>query len=304
MVDNTQYHYITHGLHIVSELACPDLKLIRDDLSEPDIVIRFGEVPDRLVDCIYDDGFSQIKPGTYLLTLDGIAKFLVSDGRDIIIQPAVGCTYEVIRLYLFSQGFGALLHQRGQLSLHASAVYTKQGAVLFMGKSGSGKSTLVAGLLKRGYQVLADDLCTIRFAVDQIPRVLPGFAQIRLWKDTIERLGYDIYTLRKVWHKEDKYTLTLPNELTDRIIPLHTIYLLNPAETEEVLIEALGPGEKLRSLLDNVFKAEYVKGLGVQETVFTQISKVLRYSRLKSVTRPRNHFSMGQLIQRLQEDFG
>jgi hypothetical protein len=300
---NAPYHYIAHGLHIASELVCPDLKAIQNTLSEPDVIIRFGDVSDQLVDCVYDDGFSQIKPGAYLLKLDGIAKFLVTDGREIIIQPAVDCPHEVIRLYLFSQGFGTLLHQRGQLILHASAVYTERGAILFMGSSGSGKSTLVAGFLERGYQVLADDLCTIGFSGDKIPQVFPGFAQIRLWNDTIKQLGYDIHAMQRVWHKEDKYTLFLPNELTTEFIPLHAIYLLNPADTSEVFVESLGLSEKLKSLLDNVFRAEYVKGLGVQETVFRQISKVLRYSQLKRVTRPRDHFSIGQLIQQLEKDF-
>jgi len=196
-----------------------------------------------------------------------------------------------------------LLHQRGQLILHASAVYTERGAILFMGTSGSGKSTLVAGFLERGYQVLADDLCTIGFSGDRVPQVFPGFAQIRLWSDAIKHLGYDIHTMQRVWHKEDKYTLILPNELTANFIPLHAIYLLNPADTQDVLVESLGLSKKFKSLLENVFRAEYVKGLGVQKAVFRQISEVLKYSQFKRVTRPRDHFSIGQLIQRLEKDF-
>jgi hypothetical protein len=303
LTQNAPYYYNAHGLHITSELLCPELKASQKNLSEPDVIIRLGEVSDQLVDCIYDDGFSQVKPGAYLLKLEGIAKFLVTDGKEIVIQPALDCPHEVIRLYLYSQGFGTLLHQRGQLILHASAVYTDQGAILFMGTSGSGKSTLVAGFLEQGYQVLADDLCTIGFSEEKIPQVFPGFPQIRLWKDAIQQLGYDVRAMQRVWHKEDKYTLFLPNELTTEFIPLHAIYVLNPAETQAVLVESLGLSEKLKSVLDNVFKAEYVKGLGVQETVFRQISKILQYSPLKRLTRPRDHFSIGQLIQQLEKDF-
>lgn len=50
---------------------------------------------------------------------------------------------------------GALL---GLTVLHASAVVTKSGALLFVGASGRGKSTLADRLMERGFEYLADDL--------------------------------------------------------------------------------------------------------------------------------------------------
>jgi hypothetical protein len=51
----------------------------------------------------------------------------------------------------------ALVYSRSYPALHAGAVRTPLGAVLFPGASGAGKSTLMAGLLGAGYDVLADD---------------------------------------------------------------------------------------------------------------------------------------------------
>jgi hypothetical protein len=51
----------------------------------------------------------------------------------------------------------ALIYSRRYPALHAGAVRTEAGAILFPGASGAGKSTLMAGLLGAGYDVLADD---------------------------------------------------------------------------------------------------------------------------------------------------
>ena len=133
--------------------------------------------------------------------------------------------------------------------------------------------------------------------------MLPGFAQIRLCRDAIEHLGYDVRAMQRIWHKEDKYTLILSEELTHCAIPLHAIYLLSPTDVSEVSIESPSPGKQFKLLWDNIFRAEYVKGLGIQESVFRQIKSILNHRQLKYVRRPRSHFSMNQLSQRLEEDF-
>jgi hypothetical protein len=46
-------------------------------------------------------------------------------------------------------------------AVHASAVSSGKGAVLFTAESGSGKSTFAAMLLNKGYRVLADDYSPI-----------------------------------------------------------------------------------------------------------------------------------------------
>ncbi|MDJ1168785.1 hypothetical protein PMG71_05050 [Roseofilum sp. BLCC_M154] len=123
-------------MNIASELVCPELRPYSGNDSDFDVRISVGPVSDRLIEPVYEDWFSQIKPGAYLLKVDEIAKYLVLDGKEIIIDPAAGCPEELIRLYLFSQGFGSLLHQRGRLILHASAVESDRGAMYISGSFG------------------------------------------------------------------------------------------------------------------------------------------------------------------------
>lgn len=69
-----------------------------------------------------------------------------------------------------------VLGLRGVASLHASAVATDDGAILFAGHSGMGKSTLAALLCGAGARLLTDDLVCL----DTHDRVLPGATHVRL----------------------------------------------------------------------------------------------------------------------------
>lgn len=76
-----------------------------------------------------------------------------------------------------------LLAERGDLALHASAVATAAGAVVFCGRSGRGKSTTAWALGERGFPVLAEDGCVVDTRADR-PVVWPGLAGVRLRDET------------------------------------------------------------------------------------------------------------------------
>ncbi len=52
--------------------------------------------------------------------------------------------------------------ERGELSLHASAIAQNGVAVLLVGESGAGKSTTARELVRFGARLLADDACLLR----------------------------------------------------------------------------------------------------------------------------------------------
>src|SRR5271165_534370 len=108
---------------------------------QPDVTIRAGSVSETL-DQPYAVGvLYRAAPGRFLLSIPGIARYLALDGRMIVIDRAAGADDADVRVFLLASVFGALLHQRGVLPLHGSAVAAGPGAVLFLGASVSGKST-------------------------------------------------------------------------------------------------------------------------------------------------------------------
>src|SRR4030067_3268450 len=146
--------FTAYGLIFHSEWESPELL---ESSGDPDVIIRIGEVPGQLDSFFGKPDLYQVNENEFLLKLEGIANFWVKDGKEIVIQPAPNHLDSEVRLYLLGTCLGVLLHQRGILALHASAIETAAVAVLFSGPSGVGKSTLMDAFLKRAYCMLADD---------------------------------------------------------------------------------------------------------------------------------------------------
>ncbi len=189
-------NYMAYGLRIASELDCPELT---PDVSEtPDVVIRYGAVPENLPDATAKGVRYQVSPDQFLLKVDHVANYLVSGGREISIERAPESDDDSIRLFLLGSALGALLHQRELLPLHGSAIKVNDGVCVFVGLSGNGKSTVAAAFRQRGYQVLADDVCVVSIREDGLPLVIPGYPQLKLWADTLKKLEQSTKELRQV----------------------------------------------------------------------------------------------------------
>ena len=160
--------YEAYGLHVRSPVPLPFARG-REDLpaaAEPDVVVRLGAAPTALAGTA--DGRRapgghaewEAAPGAFLISLYGVARYLVTGGREILVEPCGGSGRE-IGARLAGTVWAALLLQRGIVPFHASAVEFEAGAVLFLGDSGAGKSSLLGALLKRGHAMLADDVAGV-----------------------------------------------------------------------------------------------------------------------------------------------
>ena len=80
------------------------------------------------------------------------------------------------------------LRLQGVAMLHASAVVVGGRAVAISAPSGFGKSTLATALTRAGATLLGDDVLPLERAVD-IYLALPYLPRLKLWADSLERLG-------------------------------------------------------------------------------------------------------------------
>jgi hypothetical protein len=117
-----QFFYDVHGLVLGSEFPLPELELRRRPATDaPDIRVSIGPLPAaprRPTDLPYVDA----ENGRALLRIPGAGRYLVSDGRELVVEPEADADFSYVRLFILGSALGLLCHQRGLLPLHASAV--------------------------------------------------------------------------------------------------------------------------------------------------------------------------------------
>jgi hypothetical protein len=156
-----------------------------------DVAVTVGPVPGELGgDPLGSGGFWRATPGHFLLDVPGVARYLVSHGRRLEIEPSPGAAAADVIRFARATPLAALCYQRGVLTFHAAAAARGRDAVLLAGDSTSGKSTLLAELLGRGWRLLSDDVAPITLTERGNPMVMPTSAHLVLWPDAVERLGW------------------------------------------------------------------------------------------------------------------
>ena len=223
------FSYLVSGLGVASELALPGLIASESGLPQgPDVTIRAGAVPAALEDAEASGPNWQLTRDRFLLEVPGVIRMLLTGGREILFEPEHGSSAHEAAIFISSTGFGILLHQRGRIVLHASAVRVRDSAVLFCGPSGAGKSTLAAALVGAGYDLVTDDFCGISVHADGAPWVEPDGRQLKLWQNAIDRLSLAERRAEPVRPAIEKYYVE-PRAATAAALPLSAIYVLRDA---------------------------------------------------------------------------
>ncbi|HEX8062705.1 MAG TPA: hypothetical protein VF535_05765 [Allosphingosinicella sp.] len=250
--------YRLFGLNLRSEIGLAGLAP-SVEAGSVDVEIGLGKLPPGES----PPGYSATSDGT-ILTITKVGRYLIRDGREILIEPAAGASERNLRLFLLGSAIGALLHQRGLLPLHANAIDLGGRAVAFSGHSGAGKSTIAAWFHDRGYPILADDVCVIGF--DEAGRALafPGIPRLRLWREALEASGRDASTYDRSFDDMDKFDV--PTIIAERLapLPLAAIYLLRKAQDEPggPAVERLTGIDAVDTLVSNTYRGGYLRTIG------------------------------------------
>jgi len=216
------------------------------------------ELPADLPDSSPAGPLVQARPGQLLLVQPGVGRFLARDGDCIEFVREPDADPGLVSLILHGTARGALIHQRGELPLHAATLVPpgRDEAVAICGASGAGKSTLGAELSRRGWTLVADD--TTRVSWDGTrPLVWPSRDSIKLWRDACDVAGVDPSQLERVARGLDKYYVHVPS--LDRPVALGAIgELTGPGEG------MLSAGDKMALISRHTYRASHIQPLGMQ----------------------------------------
>jgi hypothetical protein len=251
--------YRLFGLSVASEIPLPDLPEIPAP-GGTDVIIRRGAV----AAAADPEPIGLYQPGeTAILNIPDVGRYRIRDGGEIIVDPAADASDRNVRLFLLGSAFGAILHQRGALPLHANVIEIDGQAVAFMGHSGAGKSTMAAWFHDRGHAILGDDVCVVADGADGLPLAHFGLPRLRLWRDALELSGRTVTDYDLSFDDMDKYDVPTSREPSTGPVPLAAIYLLGVAEEGEApQIRRLAGVEAVDALLANTYRGTYLKIMG------------------------------------------
>lgn len=293
--------YWSYGLKIESDFLLPELELVTVE-DKPDIIIRKGIVPPTLEDAIEKGVRFEASTDKFLLKIDNIAKFYVTKGTEIIVQPYNGSDDADIRVFLLSSVFAALLDQRGCLVLHGACIEIDGKGILFTGFSGTGKSTLAAAFYKKGYRILADEICAINFSQTGIPIAIPSFPKLNIWKDAAEKLGLDISSLFPIRRKLKKYMLDVKEQFSKVPVPVSIIYLLTPDNNKELSITEIIDSYKTNIITYNAYRLRFKNAHGHNNSCLNHCVALAQNSRIYNLTYSSEKFELDELILHIEEE--
>lgn len=296
-----KYHYQAFGLSIASEIELPELPTF--ETADPDLTIAFGEAPDRLTNPIAENVLVQSAPNEFLLTYDGVANYYATNGNKITIQADKEADHEKIKLFLMGTVLTALLHQRQLWPIHASGIEVEGKCIAFSGISGAGKSTTASQFAKRGYKVLADDVCAVTIDEHGVPVVQSGYPQLRLWKDSLNMLEVDHNDLTPVRNELMKFGYPIDDNFKPEPIPLKRIYMLQRHNKEGVEITDLKGAQKFQRMIRSTHKADLTKGQGNQKLQFQVCGDAAKHIDIRVVKHSYNQKDVDDFIDQLEQDF-
>ena len=273
-------HYAAFGLRFASPFPLPLQQLACTDAA-PDVVVRLGELQSGP---FIQGGRKRpwrITPTEFWLAVKGIARYHVAEGRRLVVQPIGGGVVDVGAFFV-SSVCAAVLMQRGIVALHASAVATDAGAVLFMGGSGIGKSSLLTALLQRGHAMLADDVTGV-VVRDGGAVALPAFPNLRLWTNMLDDLGWRTRAGDRVRAGVDKYWVSAPRFQTEPVA-IRCCFALGIGE--RVAATRLAPQAALASLGRNTYRKRFLAGSGMEATHFRAMTHIAHRLPVLELTRP------------------
>jgi hypothetical protein len=271
--------------------------------GEPDVLIREGSVPEALENPKTVGVRFQAKPGHFLLKVDNTAKYLVSEGRRVTIETFPGVEEKDIRLFLLGSAFGALIHQQGLLPLHASAIDVNGQCVMFCGTSGSGKSTLAKAFIRRGYHLHTDDVCVVSTGKNGTPITFPGYPQLKLWEDALEKIGIEAASYTRVRQVVDKFAVPVNDRFNHNPLPIKRIYILSPWNKGGIEVSEIIGMKKFNLLKNQTYRFRFVAGLEREVSHFKSAGVLGNQVPLLSVRRPHSLFLLDELANILETDF-
>ena len=284
-----------YGLNLRSEVDLPELV---DAKGAADVEIRFGSVNSPRLENS-ESGLIWATDDEVCLFFSEIGTFLVRQGREIVVDPAPEADQRWVRSAVLGPGIGALLYQRGWLTLHASAASVGDRVVAFMAERGWGKSTMAAALCARGHRLIADDITAVEHDGSR-HRVSPGYPILKLWPEAAVSVGEDPDALLPIEPGNYRRGLVRAREgFSSDALSLGCVYVLAQGDAPKIV-----PLERQQALVEtirNTYGRKLFQAVR-QSSHLRQCADVVNGVPVRRLERPDSLPALSEVARMVEED--
>lgn len=239
-------------LTVASDLPLSDLPAAEGPAS---IEVRGGSIPDgpwtHLQTWTGDAGEQWLSidraGGAYRLTFPELICVIEADGARVLYDERANLSQPALHHLLLHQVLPLAVSRLGRFVLHACAVETPAGALVFLGESGAGKSTLAATFCGRGCALVADDALVVDVSEAGVG-AWPTADSVRLWPDMRDAAA------GAAIEAGGKLRVQVP--IARSRVPLARLCLLDTAADGASAVAAVSPSEVRVALLSHLFRLD------------------------------------------------
>lgn len=255
-------------------------------------------------------------------TMKGISLYHFERERGWIRAKGQGCceieqgkkiTYQLkenhnplnVNQLLLCAALPTLLIQRGDIALHGSCVLFGEKAIVISGNSGAGKSTLTAGLLENGGVFMADDTVALKVAEEKV-YAEAAYPQQKICIDTVKESTKErgeLVLLPPDGGKE-KYAVRLKSGYCMDEKELNAMFILCVGDVETVTIEEIIGSEKIKYLMDNLYKRMIYIESGMPAEIFKKCVEVANKVKIYKIVRPTDGMTTDIQMAKIKEILG
>lgn len=285
------YKYQAFGLPIISEIELPALMPL-GNLTQKfnSIYVKHGKTPKNLKNKnVEERNIFLLNEQELLFEIEGIARYYVSDGTQVIIEPLSDKWSEIL-LHFYCNCIAAILYQRGFIPIHASGVFINDKSVLLISApSGFGKSTTAIKLAELGYKVFSDDTVIINIESTAC-QATASYPMIRQWQDTIDnQLLLNEVEKKELWNEIElnKFGFYFHETFEVNAVKVLGIVFLSKQGTE-IGIQTLKPTAALQQLGKNVYRKGWVTAMKKQILLYNHLTEISSKIPMWMASRPEN----------------
>ena len=288
--------YKAFGYTVSSEIPLPELPPIKLENCLADITVKIIDLNNLWSELSSDNDYFVVKENLVMFRIPEKAIFLIQNGNEIFVSPISELNDKYHRLYILGTCMGAILMQRKVLPLHGSAIAIDGRAYAIVGDSGAGKSTLASAFLKRGYQLLSDDVIPVTFSEDNIPMVTPAYPQQKLWIESLEKFEMDSNQYESIVERETKFAVPVTDQFVNHQLPLSGIFELIKTDEDDIALIQITKMNRFHTLFTHTYRNFFLDEAGLMDWHFATSAKMVNHLAIYQLGRPTSRFTAYELV--------